>query len=240
MGPPFSFADPGATFGTLVPSAASRAILAAIHQETMIAVPGTRRRLAARMTGVFLALAALSAGITLYLDVEAVDDRVVAVAEEKTRAFFASHRDKLASPWEVGVRSQLQELAEELLDNRFIVVEFYDRAARPLAEATRAQSDDVESAVHLMRHEFPVDAKSFYKRHFIAGAVYVQVFVPIIADDGRRIGFFEGIYQVDGSIVDEFRLRLVWSLALALLAALAGTLLIHRAVVARRPRPSAS
>ncbi len=185
------------------------------------------------MTGVFLALAALTTGIMLYLDIEAVDDRVVVLAEEKTRAFFASHRDKLASPWEVGVRSQLQELAEELLDNQFIVVELYDRAARPLAEAARPKSDDVESAVHLMRHEFPLDAKSFYKRHFIAGGVYVQVFVPIIADDGRRIGFFEGIYQVDGSVVEEFRLRLVWSLALAILAALAGTLLIRRALVPR-------
>lgn len=197
----------------------------------------TRRRLAAKVSGIFLVLAALTTGATLYLDVEAVDDRVVVLAEEKTKAFFAGHRDKLAAPWEAGVRSELQALAEELLDNQFIVVELYDRAARPLAEATRATAGAIESAVHLMRHDFPTDARSFYKRHFIAGGVYVQVFVPILDGDARRIGFFEGIYQVDGAIVGEFRTRLVWSLALALLAAVAGTALIHRTLIARPRRP---
>lgn len=190
------------------------------------------------MTGIFLLLAALTTGATLYVDVEAVDDRVVTLAEEKTKAFFAAHRDKLAAPWEAGVRSELQALAEELLDNQFIVVELYDRAARPLAEATRTTAGDVESAVHLMRHEFPTDARSFYKRHFIGNGVYVQVFVPIIGDDARRIGFFEGVYQVDDTVVGEFRIRLLWSLALAIVAAVAATVLIHRAVLARQRRPA--
>ena len=205
--------------------------------ETMGGITRTGRRLAAQVTGIFLVLAALTTGVTLYLDLEAVDDRVVVLAEEKTKAFFASHRGKLAAPWEAGVRSELQGLAEELLDNQFIVVELYDRAARPLAEATRATAGDVESGVHLMRHDFPTDARSFYKRHFIGDGVYVQVFVPIMDDNARRIGFFEGVYQVDGSVVDEFRARLFWSLALAILAAIVGTALIHRALLVRQRRP---
>ena len=199
----------------------------------MTTIRPTRIPRYAWLSGIFLLFAALTTGVTLYLDVEAVDDRVVGMVEEKTKAFFADNRDKLSAPWESGVRSELHDLATKLLDRQFIVVELYDRAARPLAEATSAGAANVESMVHLLRHEFPPDAKSFYKRLFIAGGVYVQVFVPIIADDGRRIGFFEGIYQVDDDVVGEFRVRLAWSLSLALLAALAGTALIYRAVFAR-------
>jgi hypothetical protein len=58
--------------------------------------------------------------------------------------------------------------------------------------------------------------------------------VPILVDGTRRVGFFEGLYEVPVDVVAELRTRVLWSLVLGVLAAAAGTALLYRLVLARR------
>jgi hypothetical protein len=190
-----------------------------------------KRMLLAKAAGAFLLLAAAFVGVALYLQIEAVDERVVSLAERKTKAVFEAHPEELAAPFEAGARATLEQFAEGLLDNQFVAVELYDWAMRPLAEAKRRASEAVERRVDQIRHDFPTDNRPRYRRHFIDNGVYVQVFVPILAAGTRRVGYFEGLYEVPADVVAGLWRRVVWSLILGVLAAAVVTALLVRLIL---------
>jgi hypothetical protein len=187
-----------------------------------------KRMLLAKAMGVFLLLAAAFVGTAVYLQIEAVDERVVSLAESKTKAVFDAHPEELAAPFEAGARATLEQFAEGLLGNQFVAVELYDWAMRPLAEAKRPASEAVERRIDQVRHDFPTDSRPRYRRHFIDNRVYVQVFVPIMGQGPRRAGYFEGLYEVPADVVAELWQRVVWSLILSLLGAAVVTALLVR------------
>ena len=52
-----------------------------------------------------------------------------------------------------------------------------------------------------------------YERFFIGRRIYLQVFVPLKADNSAISGYFEGVYKVDDNTMKSITDNILWSSA---------------------------
>lgn len=193
---------------------------------------GLHRRVILRLLAGFIVLSFAIGSIVVYFDLEAVDEKVVSLAEAAAEDFLQQNHTALLAPDRSTAATTLGDAATRLLaGNHFVIVEIYDAQQRQIVERGRPGYRHVEMALDRSQHRFPTDTTTHYNKHLVAGLLYLQMVTPIRSADGRIVAYFEGIYEVDETTMAEIRQRLLHSLAIAIVAVMATSILLYPVIL---------
>ncbi len=182
-----------------------------------------------RLLVAWVAVSVLAGGLTYYLEIEQIDDAVVALAANQAERFApegldTGHRtpEQLAS---------LEAQAREFVTRNFVIIEVYDRHENRILEVINPKFEHIEDALKTVKHRFPLDTSSHYEKFIIGDDTVVQVLVPLPSKAGGQAGYFEGVFVVDPEMLRQFRDQLWRTLIAVLIAVLATTILLYPIII---------
>lgn len=182
-----------------------------------------------RLILAWLAVSLFAGGLTYFIEIEKIDDAIVALAASEAEHFAPESLDTdTRSAEELNI---LREKAGEFVKRNFVVIEIYDREEKRILEVVNPKFEHIEAELKRFRHRFPHDAQSHYEKFIVGEDTVVQVLVPLPSKLGSNAGFFEGVFVVDRSTVADFRTQLWRTLAAVLFAVLATTILLYPVII---------
>jgi len=179
-----------------------------------------------RLLLAWLAVSSLAGGLTYYIELEKIDDAIVALAASEA-THFAPEGLSSGTPTSESLH-RLQEKAEAFVKRNFVVIEVYDGNEQRLVEVVNPDYEYIEAELKQFKHHFPHDARSHYEKFTVGADTVVQVLVQLPG----KSGFFEGVFVVDRGTLAQFRTQLWHTLAAVLFAVLATTVLLYPVIVA--------
>lgn len=192
-------------------------------------MPSIHRIVLRRVLLAWIAVSLLAGGLTYYVELERIDDAVVALAASQSTQFAPEGLDNgRRTPAEL---QALQAKAADFVQRNFVVIELYDRHEQRILEAVNPRYEHIEEELKRYRHSFPHDAKSHYQKFTVGEDTVVQVLVPLPGRNGDQAGFFEGVFVVDRETLREFRNHLWHTLAAVLIAVLVTTVLFYPLII---------
>jgi len=163
------------------------------------------RKIIVRLLLCWLLLNLTIGGAVLWLEIDHIQQFVHELALKESITFSgesAQNLDRLDST----ARKRLSHLAEQLVDQHFVVVELYDSNQRLQLESVRQGQENIEGWIDKYRHRFPRKYGEFSRQfHLIKGKLFLVILVPLKVPDERLLGYFEGIYQVDSETLYEIK-----------------------------------
>ena len=182
-----------------------------------------------RMFAAWLTASILIGGIAYFVEMEKIDEAVIALAATQAGEFVPEGLDtgKLR-PEEL---AWLSAQAEHFVKRNFVVIEIYDRHEKRLLEAVNPLYAHIENELKRYKHQFPRDSSSHYEKYSIGDDLVVQVLVPLPSKAGGSAGFFEGVFVVDRNTLLQFRNQLWRTLGAVLIAILATSLLLYPVII---------
>jgi len=183
-----------------------------------------------RLLLAWLAVSVLAGGIVYFIEIEKIDDAVVALAASEARAFAPEGLD--SGSHTAAELALLQEKANEFVKRNFVVIEIYDREEKRLLEVVNPAYSHIEAELKRFKHTFPHDTHNHYEKFTVGNDTVVQVLVPLPSRLGGPAGFFEGVFIVDPATLAGFRTQL-WRMLIAVLGAvLATSILLYPLIIA--------
>ena len=193
---------------------------------------GLHRRVMIRLLAGFAALSMLIGAAVVYIDLEAVDERVVVLGETAAGDFLHDNQTALTAADAGQPSPEFERAVERLLqNNHFVIVEIYDSRQRPLIERSRSGYRDVEIALDHSQHRFPDGAAPHYAKHLVHGSLYLQMVAPIRNEHDRTVAYFEGVYEVDAATMADIRYGVLHSLTIVVITVLATTILLYPVIL---------
>ncbi len=157
----------------------------------MVGIGSIQKALLHRIAAVTLVLAQIAAIGLYFFELEMIDEQVVAHARSEAQV----GRD-LVQQLKAGKPVSRQEVDQ--LFRHFDIVELYDAQRHKLATFSRFDEEEAgleETEEKLPPHPFPKDGQPHYRRLELDDERIWQVLLPLTDEQGRLIGFFEGIYK---------------------------------------------
>ena len=100
----------------------------------------------------------------------------------------------------------LTNLAQQLVNQHFLIVELYDINKQLRIEAFRQGQEATERLIdRRYRHQFPQQGEFSHEFHFIHGKLLLVILVPVKKPHNKLAGYFEGIYEVDKKTLDSIK-----------------------------------
>jgi len=164
--------------------------------------------LAKRLLIAFVVISGVVCSFDYFYELEKIDDRVMNLALDESSHFmmdevhFIRQRD-------AGILAA--NAATHLKNSAFIVIEFYDAAKKPLAEAALPGVESLETAFNKLPHADLLGETAKYQKLEHQGRLYLRVASPLVLD-GSIAGYFEGIYAVADAVLSEIKNQMVMSL----------------------------
>ncbi|TAN53686.1 MAG: HD-GYP domain-containing protein [Methylococcaceae bacterium] len=165
-------------------------------------------------------------GIVLFLEINRVEARVHQLALKESASFSGESAHNLDSI-DRNAFEHLTELARQLVEQHFLVVELYDRSQQLKLEAVRDGEEFSEQTIGQYRHRFPKEQEFSHQLHFVDGELLLVVLVPLKDAQNALTGYFEGIYQVDRETLDGIEQEVFRTLAFVTLGISLTTLLMY-------------
>ena len=192
-----------------------------------------KRKAAARIAMVTLAMAALASPLAWYVSRENAEEEVVALAQEEARRVL--QREQALRLDGAQAREHAELAARQLAGGLFDIAEIYGPDGRKLAETVTEQGEKVEAV--LPKHGAPRYAEAFYERLTLeTGAQVLRVFVPLreAPPGGPVTGYFEGVrvlpqWQTDQIFSDALVVGLMVCLASLVCGAAMYPVVVHLA-----------
>ena len=182
-----------------------------------------------RLILAWLGVSLFAGGLTYYIEIEKIDDAVVALAASEATHFAPEGLDTgQHTAEELNI---LREKAGEFVKRNFVVIEVYDRDEKRILEVVNPKYEHIETELKRFKHHFPPDTGSHYEKFVVGEDTVVQVLVPLPSKLGGKAGFFEGVFVVDRNTIADFRTQLWRTLAGVLLAVLATTTLLYPVII---------
>jgi HD-GYP domain-containing protein (c-di-GMP phosphodiesterase class II) len=176
------------------------------------------RKILLRLFLGWLFLSVTIGGVVLWLEVNRIQQFVHELALRESATFSGESAHNLER-LDSAAQQHLAELAQQLVNQHFLVVELYDRNKQLQLETIRRGREITENDINYYRHRFPQVGEFFHQFHLIRGELLLVILVPLKDVQNSLIGYFEGIYQVDretlNSIKDDL-LRMLLFVALAI------------------------
>jgi HD-GYP domain-containing protein (c-di-GMP phosphodiesterase class II) len=127
-------------------------------------------------------------------------------------------------------QQHLTNLAQQLVRQNFLIVELYDLDQQLRVEVVRPDEKASKNWIGQHRHPFPRRGEFTHEFHFNGGKLFIVVLVPIkgsgITATGT-MGYFEGIYQVDGKTLATIKSELIRTLLFVSISITFTTLLMY-------------
>lgn len=188
------------------------------------------RVILSRLAATWVALSLIFGGAAYVIELEKIDDFVVALATSESERF-----KRLGIPLEPAHDTEaakaLEEKAHEFAAENFVVVEIYDRHRRRLVEAVNPQHLRIEHELSRRGHEFPKDERAHYQRLTVDDATLVQAVVPLRSADSSVAGYFEGVFIIDKATMERLREDLIHALSVTLVAVLLTTVALYPVIL---------
>ncbi|WP_432741519.1 HD-GYP domain-containing protein [Methylobacter sp. G7] len=184
------------------------------------------RKILIRLFLGWLFLSVAIGGVVLWLEVHRIQQFVheLALRESATFSGVSAHNlERLDSK----AQQHLAELAQQLVNQHFLVVELYDRNKQLQLETIRQGQEFAEQGINSYRHRFPQEGEFTHQFHLIRGELLLVILVPLKTDLDSLTGYFEGIYQVDRDTLDSIKDDLLRKLLFATLGITFTTLLMY-------------
>ncbi|MBM3554317.1 MAG: response regulator [Alphaproteobacteria bacterium] len=165
---------------------------------------GFGRQFLTRFLAAATVLSLVLAAVSLFIELENIDDRMVESALAESRLFAERHGK--ASADAEGLKASLAAFLNErrhVADGHFVKAEIYDPSAKVLAEVEDETSPWARRGAST-GHGMPIEGDVWYVKHLIGGTLFLQV---VVRQPG--LGFFEGVYEVSA---ERFR-AILWSTA---------------------------
>jgi len=190
-----------------------------------------KRKAAARIALVTLAMAALASPLAWYVSRENAEEEVVALAQEEARRVL--RREQALRLDGAQAREHAGLAARQLAGGLFDIAEIYGPDGSKLAETVTPQGEQVEAA--LPKHGVPRYAEAFYERLTLdSGEQVLRVFVPLreAPAGGPVTGYFEGVrvlpqWQTDQIFSDALVVGLMVCLASLVCGAAMYPVVVH-------------
>lgn len=182
-----------------------------------------------RLILAWLSVSFVVGGVSYYIETEKIDDAIVALAASESTNFTLEGLDP--GEHKTGQLEALQQKAREFVKRNFVVIEIYDQNEHRLLEVINPDYEDIESALKKIKHTFPHNARSRYQKYAVGNTTVVQVLVPLPNKLGGNAGFFEGVFIVPQSTIDDFERQLWRTLATLLFAVLATTVVLYPVII---------
>jgi putative nucleotidyltransferase with HDIG domain len=183
-----------------------------------------------RLSVAWIALSLLFGGIAYFVELEKIDEFVVALARSESERFSSLGIPLVAPTDEAGAR-KMQEKAREFAKAHFVVIEIYDRQRKKLVEAVNPEHEAIERELSKRGHSFPSDDRHRYDRLNILDTTLVQVLVPLRSQNGEVSGYFEGVFVVDKATLAKLRADLMHALTITLAAVLLTTVALYPVIL---------
>ncbi|MDI1275978.1 HD-GYP domain-containing protein [Methylobacter sp.] len=184
------------------------------------------RKILIRLFLGWLFLSMTIGGVVLWLEINRIQQFVheLALRESETFSGESAHNlERLDS----AARRHLAELAQQLVNQHFLVVELYDRNKQLQLEAIRQGQELAEQDINRYRHRFPQIGEFSNEFHLIRGELLLVILVPLKDAQDSLTGYFEGIYQVDRQTLGSIKGDLLRTLLFVTLGITFTTLLMY-------------
>lgn len=152
------------------------------------------RMLALRLGAATMAIGLLAGGVAYLIETRRTERAAMALAEEGARHFQSSAMQMLL---DAGTADGHSALARLLDRTRFVGVRVFSRDARLAYETWADVPASVIEPVRSHSHIWPALGTVHRNRIGFAGEHLIQALLPLTANDGRLLGYLEGIYRLD-------------------------------------------
>ncbi len=193
-------------------------------------------KLIGRLTAGWLILSLLLGIIVFYVKLESIDELVIKLAESESRPLVEdkSALENLQCSTEECIENLRIDMNEHIEKGHFIIVELYDREKKRILEVESPDADTVHRYEKMVKKEkttHKFKETTSYNRLYVSGNIFIQVFVPLQEPDGAIAGYFEGVYKVDNSTMDEITDLIAGSLLLVVVCVFATTAILYPIII---------
>lgn len=143
-------------------------------------------------------------GIVLWMEINRVKHFVHELALKESMTFSGESAHDLER-LDSKARQHLTEMAQQLVNQHFQVVELYDLEKQLQLEVVRQGQEEAEHWINRYRHQFPQQGEFSHKFHMIHGDLLLVILVPLKSPSDTPTGYFEGVYQVDKKTLDSIK-----------------------------------
>jgi len=182
-----------------------------------------------RLVVALILLGSTLGALDWWIEIERVDDKVIALADRRATTFAAEHlpdTSAFSQPHAV-----IQAAVIDHFKDTFPIVELYDASQHKAFEYVAPGKDFVEEALKRNRHKFPSTPKPIYQRLDIANDVYIQVLLPL-QNNGQVYGYLEGVYDVPDEVVANIRSDVIRSVLMVWAAVILTGLVLYPLLMA--------
>jgi HD-GYP domain-containing protein (c-di-GMP phosphodiesterase class II) len=169
-------------------------------------------------------------GTVLWLEVNRIQQFVHELALRESAAFSGESAHNLEQ-LDSAAREHLAELAQQLVNQHFLVVELYDRNKQLRLETVRPGQELAEQDIDRYRHRFPQAGTFFHEFHLARGELLLVILMPLKGVQDSLTGYFEGIYQVDRQTLDSIKADLLRTLLFVTLGITFTTFLMYPVIL---------
>ena len=188
------------------------------------------RIILSRLAAAWVALSLIFGGVAYFIELEKIDDFVVALATSESER-FKRLGIPLEPPRDEAAAKALEERAREFAAENFVVVEIYDRHRQRLVEAVNPHHERIEHELSRRGHDFPKDERAHYQRLTVEDTTLVQTVVPLRGPDGTISAYFEGVFIIDKATMARLRDDLIHALTITLVAVLLTTVALYPVIL---------
>jgi HD-GYP domain-containing protein (c-di-GMP phosphodiesterase class II) len=189
------------------------------------------RKILLRLALGWLLLSTTAAGIVLFLEFGRVQAFVHGLALTESASFSGESAHKL-DRIDTEAYEHLMRLAQQLVDQHFLMVKLYDRTKQLRLEAIRDGKESTERAVDRYRHTFPREGEFSHQLRLVGGELLLLTLVPLKEASGNLVGYFEGVYQVDQATLTGIKQDLFRTLAFVTVSITFTTALMYPIILA--------
>lgn len=188
------------------------------------------RKISARLLVGWLLLNLTIGGSVLWLEIDRIQHFVHKLALKESVTFSGESASNLER-FDGESGQHLTKLAQQLVDQHFVVVELYDRNKHLRLEVIRQGQEHAEQWIDQYRHRFPLQGEFSRQFHLIQDKLLLVMLVPLKGPNNALAGYFEGIYQVDDQTLNSIRHDLLRTLLFVTLGITFTTVLMYPIVL---------
>lgn len=188
------------------------------------------RKILVRLFLGWLFLSVAVGGVVSWVELDRIQQSVHDLALRESATFSGKSAHNLEQ-LDSAAYQQLTDLAQQLVNQHFLIVELYDRNKQIKLEVIRLGQEFVEQSIDRYRHRFPKGSELSHEFHYVQGELLLVILVPLHDAQDSLVGYFEGIYQVDHETRDSIRGDLVRVLFFVTLGITFTTLLMYPIVL---------
>ena len=192
-------------------------------------VSNINKLLLKRLVVLWFVASVIVGGIVFYIETEAVDNAVVELGLKEAYSINQSLIKRLPEN-DSADNAALQKIVDEMTRRQFVIAEIYNKDEIIRAKSIRIDSKKVETVVDEKHHSFPLGEERHHKKFYIDNVLYIQHLVPLKYQDHIQ-GYFEGIYRVSDSELNEIMSRLYHTLLIVLTIILATFVMMYPVIL---------